>query len=142
MTQFYCLIVLPDVGTLPAKPRSKSSNRWETRAEIVRRYLKLRANRGIIANGYLLSDPAWDMLLDLFVAHIAGRQISVSSACIASRRPQTTSLRYIDRMVQQGLLRRDKDPHDQRRVHLHITEKAKFAIADWVDALQEQLAKV
>lgn len=142
MTQFYCLIVLPDDGNRPVEPRSKSSNRWEVRAEIARRYLKLRADRAAIANGYLLSDPAWDILLDLFVAHISGRQISVSSACIASRRPQTTSLRYIDRMLQQGLLRRDKDPRDHRRVHLHITEKAKVAIADWVDALQEQLAKI
>jgi hypothetical protein len=35
----------------------------------------------------LFKDPAWDILLDLYVARADGRGISVSSACIASGAP-------------------------------------------------------
>ncbi|WP_060977109.1 MULTISPECIES: winged helix DNA-binding protein [Pseudomonadota] len=86
-----------------------------------------------------MSDPAWDMLLDLFVGHITGRDVSVTSACLASRRPATTSLRYIERMAKQGLIRREKDCNDNRKVYLRMTEKAFRAVAKWIDALRDEL---
>jgi len=140
MTQFYCLILVPETGeTQHAQPLLDANEPWKARAEAASRYLKLRSQRDMIAGPSLLSDPAWDMLLDLFVGHITGRDVSVTSACVASRRPATTSLRYIDRMMKQGLIHREKDPKDHRKVYLRMTEKAFRAIAKWVDSLREEL---
>ena len=109
MTQFYCLILVPETGeATPPQPLLDANEPWKARAEAASRYLKLRSQRDAIAGPSLLSDPAWDMLLDLFVGHITGRDVSVTSACLASRRPATTSLRYIERMAKQGLIRREK----------------------------------
>ena len=140
MTQFYCLILVPETGkATPPQPLLDANEPWKARAEAASRYLKLRSQRDAIAGPSLLSDPAWDMLLDLFVGHITGRDVSVTSACLASRRPATTSLRYIERMAKQGLIRREKDCNDNRKVYLRMTEKAFRAVAKWIDALRDEL---
>jgi len=140
MTQFYCLILVPETGeATPPQPLLDANEPWKARAEAASRYLKLRCQRDAIAGPSLLSDPAWDMLLDLFVGHITGRDVSVTSACLASRRPATTSLRYIERMAKQGLIRREKDCNDNRKVYLRMTEKAFRAVAKWIDALRDEL---
>lgn len=140
MTQFYCLILVPETGeATPPQPLLDANEHWKARAEAASRYLKLRSQRDAIAGPSLLSDPAWDMLLDLFVGHITGRDVSVTSACLASRRPATTSLRYIERMAKQGLIRREKDCNDNRKVYLRMTEKAFRAVAKWIDALRDEL---
>ena len=140
MTQFYCLILVPETGeATPPQPLLDANEPWKARAEAASRYLKLRSQRDAIAGPSLLSDPAWDMLLDLFVGHITRRDVSVTSACVASRRPATTSLRYIGRMAKQGLIRREKDCNDNRKVYLRMTEKAFRAVAKWIDALRDEL---
>ena len=140
MTQFYCLILVPETGeATPPQPLLDANEPWKARAEAASRYLKLRSQRDAIAGPSLLSDPAWDMLLDLFVGHITGRDVSVTSACVASRRPATTSLRYIERMAKQGLIRREKDCNDNRKVYLRMTEKAFRAVAKWIDVLRDEL---
>src|ERR1700740_2046231 len=69
-----------------------------------------------ISDKELFADPAWDMLIELSINQIHGRPISVSSLCVASKAPATTALRYISRMVEQGLLDREADPNDSRRI--------------------------
>ena len=90
MTQFYCLILLPESEQQPPAPLLDANEPWKARAETASRYLKLRANRDNIADAQLLSDPAWDMLLDLYAARLEGRRVSVSSLCIAAAVPPTS----------------------------------------------------
>ncbi|MDM7957530.1 MarR family winged helix-turn-helix transcriptional regulator [Blastomonas sp.] len=142
MTQFYCMILLPESEAQPGQSDPQASGDWQERAEVASRYLKLRAKRSAIAEAHLWSDPAWDILLELFVGHVKGKNITVTSACLAARRPSTTSLRYIDRMLQEGLLQRERDPIDNRKINLRITDQAFRAVSDWVDALREQIAAV
>jgi len=70
----------------------------------------------------LFSEPAYDILLDLFVAHGEGRLISISSAAIASGAPGTTALRYIEALVLRGFIARRPDHLDGRRSYLLLTE--------------------
>lgn len=140
MTQFYCLILLPEDDSQPPKSGHPASETLQAHAELASRYLKLRARRSAIAGEHLLSDPAWDILLDLFVGHVRGKNVTITNACIASRRPSTTSLRYIDRLLKEGLLFRERDTRDHRKVHLRMTDRAFHAVAEWIGALQDQLA--
>lgn len=81
-----------------------------------------RRNAQLQAFGHkLVGNPAWDMLIDLFLAQEAGKSISVSSLCIASNAPQTTALRWIDVLEKIGLIARASDPHDKRRANLTLT---------------------
>lgn len=69
-------------------------------------------------------DPAWDLLLDLFVAGCEGQTVSVSSACIAAEAPVTTALRHLKRLEKQGLIERRSDPADARRYHVQLSSVA------------------
>jgi hypothetical protein len=70
----------------------------------------------------LFSDPAWDMILDLALAALEHRQVSVSSLCLAANVPTTTALRWIKIMLDQGLLVRTDDAADRRRSFVAISE--------------------
>jgi hypothetical protein len=58
-------------------------------------YRKRRLRGMMFESAYLFADPAWDILIDLFIASEEDQRISVSSACIGSAVPTTTALRYI-----------------------------------------------
>jgi DNA-binding transcriptional ArsR family regulator len=99
-----------------------------------RHYLKARRLReGLFPEG-LFADPAWDMLLDLFASRLEGSRVCVSSACSAAIVPQTTALRWVDRLEECGLLERHPDPADSRRIYLELTELATWRIELWLKA--------
>jgi predicted transcriptional regulator len=71
----------------------------------------------------LFSDPAWDMVLDLTLATIEHRQISISSLCIASNAPTTTALRCIKALVVHGVIEIESDSKDRRRKIVKLTRE-------------------
>jgi len=81
----------------------------------------------------LLSDPAWDILLDLFLAELEGRSVSVTSLCCAMNAPETTALRWIRTMVEDGMLVRARDPSDRRRVFVRLGPDAHEAMKGYVE---------
>jgi DNA-binding MarR family transcriptional regulator len=78
--------------------------------------------------GGLFSEPAWDILLDLYINNGRKRTISVSSACLASAVPTTTALRYISELVKRRLVVRAAHPNDRRVFVLHLTALAVSAM--------------
>lgn len=70
-------------------------------------------------------DPQWLMMLELFIASEEGRNISVSSLCIASGVPATTALRHIRALVANGLFERKSHPRDRRIYHVRLSEAAR-----------------
>lgn len=71
--------------------------------------------------GYF-ADAGWDVLLDLYAAHIRGRPISTTGLGLVGGVPQTTMLRYLDQLVRDGYAVRANDPRDGRRVFVELTE--------------------
>jgi DNA-binding MarR family transcriptional regulator len=80
-----------------------------------------RRDRVFGTHALLFKDPAWRILLDLFVAGTE-RRISVSSACIASGIAATTALRHLERLYGAGLVFREPDPYDNRRSFVRLAE--------------------
>jgi DNA-binding MarR family transcriptional regulator len=101
-------------------------------AAAARAHLRLRRSRDQFLPAYLFSEPAWDILLDLFAADVEGRSVSVSSACIAASVPTSTALRWLTKLENQGLVERSDDSQDRRRVYVRITPFARDAIAKWL----------
>lgn len=79
----------------------------------------------------LFGEPAWDILLDLFIAAKERRRVSVTSACIGSAVPSTTALRWIAILEKQGLLVREADPGDARRVYVKLSARGYAAMLEY-----------
>ena len=129
-------------ATEPSKPGQSESpeapqtlepeQRRKAFAEMARTaYAKRRKRTSIFGDPELFGEPGWDILLDLYIAQVEQKPVSVSSACIGSASPPTTGLRWLGVLADQGLLEREHDPADQRRVLVRLTDKALEAMDDY-----------
>jgi DNA-binding MarR family transcriptional regulator len=96
--------------------------------ETVRSVIQARRLRARYFAENLFADPAWDMLLDLLQAEISQVRVPVSSLCIAAAVPATTALRWLTKMVSEGLVVRRADPCDARRIFVELTPEASQAL--------------
>lgn len=94
--------------------------------------VKLRRLRDRQFDAELFADPAWDMLLDLFIQRCKGRKVAVSSACQASQVPPTTALRWLDILQKKGWISRESDPHDRRRSYVGLSRSGETAVAQYL----------
>jgi len=62
-------------------------------------------------------------------------KVSVTSLCIASGVPDTTALRWISVMIDEGLFERVNDETDKRRVFIELTAKANRAVTQYFQSL-------
>jgi DNA-binding MarR family transcriptional regulator len=92
-----------------------------TLVDIARRLYRLRKRRDAELGDLLFSEPAWDILLDLFISDYDERQLSVSAVCIGARAPSATALRYLSLLQEAGLVERVRDASDGRRSHVKLT---------------------
>jgi DNA-binding MarR family transcriptional regulator len=97
--------------------------------QALRRLIRARRQRERQFGMGLFEDPAWDMMLDLYAAHLEDTKVSVSSLCIAAAVPPTTALRWIGRMISAGLFLRAADPEDRRRALMTLTDRARTGMA-------------
>ena len=99
-------------------------------------YALRRKRAAIFGNPDLFGEPAWDILLDLYIAHGEGKAVSVSSACIGSAAPPTTGLRWLGVLADEGLLVREPDPQDNRRVMVRLTQAGIAGMERFLDAAE------
>lgn len=78
-------------------------------------------------SGFAVS-PAWDMMLDLYQARMAEKQISITSACIGGACPSTTGLRWLQALENLQLIIRKPDPDDRRRHVVELTDGGKVKV--------------
>lgn len=90
-----------------------------------------RRRTKIFASDELFGEPAWDILLDLFIAAKERRRVSVTSACIGSAVPSTTALRWITILERNGFLAREADPGDARRVYVKLSARGYSAMLEY-----------
>jgi len=96
--------------------------RWLT---VARKAYRDRRNRdAMFGDEALFGEPAWDLLLDLFIAAKEGKRMPVTSACIGAAVPTTTALRWLTVLEQRGLILREADPNDARRIFVRLSADA------------------
>ena len=108
----------PDDQTEP------SANAQEARLALARWLYWSRGLRPRTLDSDLFGEPAWDLLLDLYIRDKSGSRSSVTSACIGSRAPHTTALRHIAALSRSNWISRVPDEGDKRRFWLALTPQA------------------
>lgn len=69
----------------------------------------------------LFNEPAWDILIDIFIHESEGKQIPISALCHASYAPPSTALRRVNDLCDDGHVVRIDDPEDGRRHFVALT---------------------
>jgi len=83
----------------------------------------------------LFAEPAWDILLDLYIADLRERRVSVTDACIGSGVPPTTALRWIMLLERADLVVRKKDPLDGRRAYLQLSKQGHLKMETYFERM-------
>jgi hypothetical protein len=130
----------PEAGTTPASAPGRSPRSDRRHLELARKTYSLRRKRAVIfGNPELFGEPAWDILLDLFIAQAEEKPVSVSSACIGSAAPATTGLRWLGVLADEGLIVRENDSGDNRRVLVRLSNTGVKAMERFFDAFEASL---
>lgn len=83
---------------------------------------KIRQMRNKIFPSSIFGEPAWDIMLDLFMMFSKNKRVSVTSACVASNVPATTALRWIEVLCGKGMIERIASEQDARVTYLQLTK--------------------
>jgi hypothetical protein len=116
------------------EPTTADPRRLSHRDLAVLLYKERRARDVYLKAGTSLwSDPAWDMLLDLFIANEEGRLVNVTSACIGGCIPTSTGLRRVGQLLEAGLIQRTTDASDGRKGMLGLTVETTAHMRRYLD---------
>jgi hypothetical protein len=83
---------------LPASPAIDPSVRQ------ARQVLAMRSGRHDHFPDILFGEPAWDLLLQLYVAEAERRQPTIEQCLAGSTAPSSTTMRWIRLLIEQGLV--------------------------------------
>lgn len=130
------------LGGFQPFPSKASTTPASLTPERLREIIRLRRQRERFFDNGLFADPAWDILLDLKAAQLEKQMVSVSSLCIAAAVPPTTALRWISAMTESGMLIRQQDPVDARRVFILLSDETNARIEDYFASIADRLVQI
>jgi DNA-binding MarR family transcriptional regulator len=114
----------PDEGTIVEFGRPPIPERHVIYA---RRLKAARLARSNFFHSDLFAEPAWDMMLALYIAEGEGFRLKVSDLCYEGSVPTTTALRWLDRLLELQMARKRRSPTDGRvhfvEIHPDTTRK-------------------
>jgi DNA-binding MarR family transcriptional regulator len=103
-------------------------------AKDLARIIRARRSRQHYFPPHLFADPAWDILLALALANLEQQRLSVSELCKAADAPHSTALRYIQALMDEGMVVGLPDPLDGRRKFLSLSPEAASQMSQYLNA--------
>lgn len=113
-------------------PEHRSSRAVEA-SEIVSRIIRARKARAEHFRLDLFSDPAWDMLLALFVASVRGQIVTATELAEATATSIPSAARWIDVLERDGLLQRKPEPASLGQDIVELGSRGMAAIYNWIE---------
>ncbi|MEH6789228.1 helix-turn-helix domain-containing protein [Parasphingorhabdus sp.] len=79
-------------------------------------------SRILDAGNGLFANSCWNMCLDVYICDLKDQRVTVSAIAHSSGIPMTTAMRYINVMVEQGLLTKTPNAADNRMIFVSISD--------------------
>ena len=115
--------------SLKAGSRPANDSKAAELGDIARKAFADRRRRADIDGmGNLFGEPAWDILLSLFIAGCEGRRLSVDATCAGAATPESTALRWIEILEKRGVIVREGEPE---RASLRLSALADTNLANY-----------
>lgn len=129
--------IVESVEKVASFPRHSVEKPWnyEYLSEKIEKMIDARLARKRYFPGIDLSDPNWDIILDVALGQLTKTPVPVSNACLAAGVSMTTALRCVRELVAQGWLIRWTDPNDRRRDLLGISAMTLDSMRDYFEAI-------
>jgi DNA-binding MarR family transcriptional regulator len=108
------------------------------RTELVARAQAFHAERNRRArffNRSIFGEPAWDMLLSLYI--MDGRPLSAGQLANMIGAPQTTALRWLQYLEKEGFVARSTDPDDRRFTRIGLLDQGRQLLDAYFSSLPE-----
>lgn len=102
-------------------------------SDVARTLLAQRQARLDFFPSELFHEPAWDMLLALYVADDDRQTMNVKTLVATTSAPVTTSQRWIDHLHKLKLIDRIIDPVDRRRVEISLSDTGQRAVVAYLE---------
>ena len=119
---------LDEVADAEASALRTSARRSPTRKELCQLACRIYDNRRArdrIIDRKLFGEPAWDMLLSLYCLPTRGELMTVTSLSFAANVPQTSGLRWQQRLTDEGLIERGPHAVDLRKQMIRLTTEGR-----------------
>jgi DNA-binding MarR family transcriptional regulator len=81
----------------------------------------------------LFSDPAWDLLLVLFLARLRQQRMTAWQLTRETGVSETTALRWLDALGRHDLVRRRSGPPGNTSVLVELTPRGTAAMQQWLE---------
>jgi DNA-binding MarR family transcriptional regulator len=76
----------------------------------------------------MFGEPAWDMLLALYVSEQSGPRHTIVKLVAQAAAPATTALRWLEYLDKERLVVRHSNPIDRRATFIELSDKARLAL--------------
>lgn len=89
---------------------------------LAKKIREVRAARAAVFGPELFGEPAWDLLLALYIAAGDQYRLNVTAACVESNVPESTALRWLSSLGEARLIRYDSNPTDARSRYVALSD--------------------
>src|ERR1044072_6407591 len=117
--------------TTSATATDQGQERPQARAWAERLSAERRRRDALFPDG-LFGEPAWDLLLAMFVARDKGQAMILCRAYKAAGVSDTTGRRLLDRMEEDGLITRRRAPRSRKMRIAELTDLAVERLTDYL----------
>jgi DNA-binding MarR family transcriptional regulator len=118
--------LLPPVGEGPDRADLLA------RARIV---IKGRRMRGRYFSPAIFGEPAWDILLVLYIADVSGDRQTIGKLAEWIVTPPSTVMRWVGYLERERLVERHAHPTDRRIMFIRLTDKGRSGLDGYLRAL-------
>jgi len=102
---------------------------------IARAILEDRRRRCRLFNPGMFGEPGWELLLNLYVNDQEGPRLTIGKLIQSAGTAQSTSLRWLDYLEDQGLISREQHPTDARTAFVALTDKARESLTSYLSQM-------
>ena len=106
-------------------------------AAVAQTLLNQRQSRKKFMPASLFHEPAWEILLSLFIARERNRTLNVKHLVRLIDAPVTTSQRWIDQLAHMRFAKRIADPNDRRKLEISLSDEGHAMMTRYLSSLVE-----
>lgn len=120
-----------EISDSPTESLAANSNQWDDASlgDLARKAYAVRRRREALpGTAGLFGEPAWDILLDLFIAARESRRVSLANACVCAAVPEASALGWIAILERRGLIVGDGPAHDR---HLKLSQETYESLIEY-----------